>query len=534
MPSFPSLHDALFSLLPGARAGLDRAPWPGAPGFADGPDADDVDVPRSRGQLAPDVDLPSHPHRPGHRGEGSVRHASSDAGSPHHAATRLPDAALSPHARAELGDAMRGQGSPSLTPASGQLGPSLQALARELQQLPPSVIRQLSHALSADPAVLRDLPARPEALAIALSRTAGEPGPQHPTASGPRLAGHGPEAARGQDADTARDARLAGAPGDARTAADVRGATALDARHAMAATEARQGQAAEPRPAWAMGLDPALAGHALANAAAQPSAPAGHAAQAPRMDAAAVSIPGHPSAAAPAGNSQTQPGALPLPGAESPVPGSRGEPGTPVAAERSAQAPGLGGPGGVAAGATIAAVANPAGTTHAYAPDQAVRARRPQQSRDEREGGSNGGPGQEAASDGQPGDAKQAQQPRAGSGATGATGRAGDPPPAQSPTAAAGHVASAGPAPVFHGDDRTTPAGHVADDQARHSRRLQWLYWSLIAVTYCCLGLALATVAPDLFKLPMAPESLGAWRNALTGTGLLTGLWAWLLARRLR
>ena len=69
---------------------------------------------------------------------------------------------------------------------------------------------------------------------------------------------------------------------------------------------------------------------------------------------------------------------------------------------------------------------------------------------------------------------------------------------------------------------------------ALRSRRRQWLYWSLIAVTYGCLGVALATVAPELTRLPIAPESLGAWRNALTGIGLLTGLWAWLLARRMR
>ncbi|MGY1519254.1 hypothetical protein [Luteimonas sp. A482] len=537
MPSFPSLHDALFSLLPGARAGLDRAPWPGAPGFAEGPDADDVDVPKPRGQLAPDVDLPSHLHRLTPGGEGPGRHAPSDAGSSHHSRTGMPDADPSPHVPAGVPDGMRGQGAHSLTPASGQIEPSLQALARELQQLPPSVIRQLSHALSADPAVLRDLPARPEALAIALSRTAGETRPLHPAAGEARLAGHGPDAARGQDADAVRDARLPGAPGDARAAADARGAAALEARQAMAATQALPGQAAEPRPAWAMGLDPELAGHVLAR-----SAPALEAqtlrALAPRMDPAAVAMPGHPSATTPAvGNSQAQPGALPLSQGESPVPGARGEPGTPVAAERGAQAPGLGGLGGAAAGVTLAAVANPAGTTHAYAPDSAVRARRPQQSRDQRQGGANGGTGQEEAPDGQPGDVKQQQHPRAGAAATGAgaAGGTGEAARAQSAAAVAGHVASASVAHVHHEDDQAAPAGHVADDEARHSRaHLQWLYWSLIAVTYCCLGLALATVAPDLFGLPMPPESLDIWRNALTGTGLLTGLWAWLLARRLR
>src|SRR5690606_26448929 len=50
--------------------------------------------------------------------------------------------------------------------------------------------------------------------------------------------------------------------------------------------------------------------------------------------------------------------------------------------ERGGQGPGLSGLGGVAAGVTLAAVANPAGTTHAHAPDSAVRARGAQKGRD--------------------------------------------------------------------------------------------------------------------------------------------------------
>src|SRR5690606_18093416 len=111
----------------------DRAPWPGAPGFADGPDADDVDVPRSRGPQGPDVDLPSHPQRPTPGGDGPTRHTASEPGPPPHARGWGPDGGAHSH------------GARSLTPGAAPLEPSLQALARELQQLPPSVIRQLSH-----------------------------------------------------------------------------------------------------------------------------------------------------------------------------------------------------------------------------------------------------------------------------------------------------------------------------------------------------------------------------------------------------
>src|SRR5690606_40025181 len=99
----------------------------------------------------------------------------------------------------------------------------------------------------------------------------------------------------------------------------------------------------------------------------------------------------------------------------------------------------------------------------------------------------------------------------------------GSPPDQSSTTAAAGasaaaHAASgqatAGSAMAGH---TGAPAARIArpdaapglaaqdrdsDAEARESRQRQWLYWSLIAVTYACLGLALATVAPDLVGLP--------------------------------
>ena len=102
------------------------------------------------------------------------------------------------------------------------------------------------------------------------------------------------------------------------------------------------------------------------------------------------------------------------------------------------------------------------------------------------------------------------------------------------PGLAAGHTLERGPDCRPHADAMATAAGREwRNPEARQSRQRQWLYWSLIAVTYACLGVALATVAPDLSGLPIAPDSLGTWRNVLTGAGLLTGLWAWLLARRM-
>ena len=68
----------------------------------------------------------------------------------------------------------------------------------------------------------------------------------------------------------------------------------------------------------------------------------------------------------------------------------------------------------------------------------------------------------------------------------------------------------------------------------RRARRWRWLYWSLIAVAYACLGFALALLLPQLADLPVAQESRSAWRHGLTVVGLTSAAWAWLLARRLR
>lgn len=531
MSSFPSLHDALSSLLPHARGGHDWMLRQGIPGFGDGIDGDERRGDPARGPGMPDLDLdvdavvrPQH-HADG--GNGSVRQNHGDPGG------------IPPHARAGMSDPLRGPATQPLAPAAqGQMEPPLLALARELQQLPPSVIRQLSDALANNPAALRELPARPEALAAALSRAGPESGQgmQAAPAEARRLA-HDAEAAaplpRGRDAEAVRDARQAGAIG---FTADPRGAA--DAR-ATALAEARQGTALEARPGWTGGLDPALAaGIAVrmpgaSEAQSQPAGPSRADPPTAATQAPATAAAG--STQAPAAPSAPVQDAVQLPGPRAEASGST--------ADRATQAPGLAGLGGAAAGVTLAAIANPAGTTHAYAPDSAVRARGAQQARDrQRQGGD--APGDEAA-DGQPQERKQRKAPEHGRGPpeprSGAAAAHPDAHASGSAVQTQGGIAAGGhtTGPVVHGA-RPADASHATtrppDDtpETRLSRRRQWLYWSLILVTYGCLGLALATVSPDLFGLPIAAESLGAWRNALTATGLLTGLWAWLLARRMR
>src|SRR5690606_29649628 len=262
MSSFPSLHDALSTLLPGARGGpewLMRAGMLGAGG-------DGVDIDDRRGDPAPghgphdfavDVDAVPRPAHPADGGNGSVRHG--------HSGTDIPA-----HARQAMSDALRGPAPQPLAPPQGQgpLEPSLHALARELQALPPSVIRQLSDALHSHPEALRALPAQPEALAAVLARATPDTTPApHAAAAEARRLVHGGEGAhpvpRGQDADAPREARQAAPPGvasDPRAAGETRLALpGQDLRPGMPPAEARQGQPAEARPAWAAGMDAALA-----------------------------------------------------------------------------------------------------------------------------------------------------------------------------------------------------------------------------------------------------------------------------------
>src|SRR5690606_26096398 len=195
-------------------------------------------------------------------------------------------------------------------------------------------------------------------------------------------AGAPPPLPRGQDAEASRDPRQ---PGVAGFSADPGGAA--DAR-AAALLEARQGGVIEARPGWAGGLDPALAlgpaVRAQAMGEAQPAGPsrAEPAATATQMPAALTGSGQAPGAAAATGSTQASAAAPTSVQDAIHLPGARAEAARSTA-DRAAQPPGLAGLGGVAAGVTLAAIGQPAGTTHAYAPDSAVRARGAQQARDQ-------------------------------------------------------------------------------------------------------------------------------------------------------
>lgn len=507
------------------------------------------------------------------------------------------DTAVPVQARQAAADPVRGPAPQPLAPPTqqGSLHPSLDAIARELQQLPASMLRQLGEVLHRNPDALRSLPAQPEALASVLSRTGHDPrAPQAMAAEARRLAQgtETPLPARGEAGQAAPDARHAAhaLPAEMRAAAEGRHHGAIDARAAALAQaegrDARAAHAAEARAGSPSGNDPAQAAHQRAPAEAQQTL------------AAALTRPESTSLHPPPGTPVT--GSQPVPAHQAPAGTTQAQPATtqlvqdapqmlPARAEvagstveRGGQPPGLSGLGGAAAGVTLAAVANPAGTTHAHAPEAAIRARGgPQEARErgrrpDGEAGANG----EDADGGGSGSRRQGTRPGPAAAGT-ALPAAGeiDTPTANGPSSvAAGHALGAARAGGDHvssvdgqrraamdGDERPPagiaagaagPLGHTVahaaagapakgvageadeastpDPEALRSRRRQWLYWSLIAVTYGCLGVALAAVAPELTRLPIAPESLGAWRNALTGIGLLTGLWAWLLARRMR
>ena len=86
-------------------------------------------------------------------------------------------------------------------------------------------------------------------------------------------------------------------------------------------------------------------------------------------------------------------------------------------------------------------------------------------------------------------------------------------------TAAAGHTLLAGTRRAEgNEDDDARPAGHTATgddpsaDSGGRADARQWLYWSLIAVTYGCLASALAMMTPWAASLPIATDALPAWR----------------------
>ena len=252
--SFPSLHDALSSLLPGERGGPDWPLRPGMPGFGEGvdPDLRGADAGHHPGRS--DIDPDGMPRPPGPaEGNGPGRHAHPESGVP-------------PYAHRARGDTMRGSAPQPLAPPAppGPSDPGLHALARELQQLPPSVIRQLGDVLQRNPDALRSLPAQPEALASVLARAApdGAPQPQAAVAQARRLATEA--AAPGiREADAVREARqaVAGQPADARTAGEARTTAApVEPRPGLpGARESSLGQALEGRtvaaePGWSAGM----------------------------------------------------------------------------------------------------------------------------------------------------------------------------------------------------------------------------------------------------------------------------------------
>ena len=254
-------------------------------------------------------------------------------------------------------------------------------------------------------------------------------------------------------------------------------------------------------------------------------------------------------------------------------------------------------PGGLlglvgAAGVTLAAVGNPAGTTHAVAPQAQSRLRQAEDARndarkrvsedemeDEDGGGDRGRDSRDgtprergrAANDDRAGDASTGRDFRAPTGAASANGAGAHPKDAGTNTAsgpgpaagtgasesraptdasiatATGHTAVIGlRLPRYHGsdDDADEDAqlqGHAGDAslaeeyaEVRQARRLRWGYWALIAVAYGCFGLALATLAPAWFDLPIAQENRTLWRHGLTAVGLASALWAWVLSRWIR
>ena len=514
MTSIPSPFDALRALLPlPGRGGPDGGPF--GP-LGDLPDLDD-----------------GPPRGPGHH----ARHGDGPTG---------PGGALRADGQAPLSPSEAHQIADTLTEAMRQ-NPS-HPLFRDLPQTSPEVFRQwVVDVLTSPQSMMQGLPretvsslAQATSVAAALLR---EPGPS-PAMAQARAEGdamrasiqaqaqaHQATAERAQAMPRGDDARIPAAlaqqAGDGRMSADPRVASAL-----------AQAQA----PGQAPGLaQPPRAETALPASAFPPQGtPTTPAAQVPGSTVAQ----GHPA--------QAQADAA-GPAAESPAPllQARGPEGAlPARAERAGDAlppgglPGLAG----AAGITLAAVAQPAGTTFAHAPQDAVRARTPAERRVARDAAAKEAAAQEQAQ-ARDGDGRQEQRdrkrakPADGSAERGPASSA-PPGTAQATATAAGHVALAG-APgaaqaADDGDEELLPGGHLApgedtpDGSEADSSPPQWLYWSLIAVTYGCLTGALVLVSPWAASVPVAIDALPAWRNGLTVAGLASGIWAWLLARRMR
>lgn len=575
MADFPSLHSALRSLLSdrhdmrhplhsrdgdtdtqwniprnhrGDGVGFDRdARGPGGPEFGDGDgqvdgrwNQDDGDGPdpsrygSDPGRGADTGDDAGPRYDPGRYGEGGQRPES-----PRHAdAPRAPESPAAPQGPWNGADAGRSDpglasrhpdvngfqrpGEPAfargdLNPATAA-GSAVAALIRELRELPPELVLRLGQLVESNPAGLQRLPASPEVLAELVARSQQEiRESRQPGGAEGRLlttAGDALQAADGrQEGRLPGDARFGAQPppaaGEGRMAGDPGGSTALQAQQ-LAAMQAR---ADIVRPADAALPQPRA--DALPAAAANPAA----AGSTTVMDPAQV----------PPARTPGEAGALQARAEGSVVAGDRG---------------GLSGlPGNAAAvagGVTLAAVANPAGTTYAIAPQVPSRLRAATKAREEgdRDGKPDAGKDDRRRGDrtrGQDGPETPGKQaPAADARAAGHAGPGAAPGGHTSLAAAASWLAAMlGRSRAARTQQAPAAAAMVPDEQ-RRSRRLQWLYWSLIATAYGCLALSLATVAPDLFRLPIADEHLASWRNALTAAGLASGFWAWLLARRMR
>jgi len=480
-------------------------------------------------------------------------------------------------------------------------------LQRELQQLPSESVRPMLDFIARYAPAGREVPAhvadallqaaRPGAEARAAEvRTLAEGARQ----LAPAPPGPGERAAGGV---VVRDAL----PGRAEEAG-ARTATTAPALRAMSEAGLPPGQ--QPRPGSEAATGASLAG----SMARQPSATPGTD-QAQSIQFAPTQRPTTPATGAAvtattAGVPQEQTIAQGLPAR---VPGEgAAPPGRADVAPATPEGIGLPGSGTAAAGLSMAAVVQPAGTTFAHAPtttprtrmrDQAREARatraseeqaRDGQDRDQRRqpppagraprdrGTADPGRGGDAASQAARSDARPAGNaapsartratstaattlvPAPGPGAPagsasdsrtdgsifaaappGTTAQAATrtrgsrEPPTEAPAApAAAARSSAQAARACRLEDAAAEGGEPGHAPGpggnRRLRRQQWLYWSLIVVTYACLAGVLATLLPHGFELPIGEAHRPYWRHGLTVFGLVTGLAAWWVARRSR
>ncbi len=518
MTSIPSPGQVLRALLP---PGLRDAEIPLPLAQADGPTTEDGgDPPR----------VPAPPWQAGNR----------------------PEAGPPPHAQVHSHAPMRSDGLPPMSiPDATRLADSLanmvrqnpsHPLFREVTTTPPEVFRQwVVQALTRQLSAAQDVPAQ----ALADARHAVP----SPVASEARAQSY-----------ALRAAVQAQAQGQASNLPQQVPPHAAEAERLAARTgdDARMPVPGAPAQAGGRSANEASAGiaHALAQGQRADVAPGP-----PTLPPGATTMAATPGAQAPAGDAAHTPAGAGQAAAESTRPADTRPADTlmpapqgrslnegamlPARAERAGGGDPSGGLPGMtaAAGITLAAVASPAGTTFAHAPQEALRARQPEAGRakdGQRDGEeASGETGSEPDAHGRgEGDGSDADRGSGEPAADTARDRS-----TRSAAAAAGHTVAAAGLGLALADDGNEDndlrlPGHAVDrsvdDGGAPRDPRQWLYWSLIAVTYACLALALATVSPLAPSLPLATEALPAWRTGLTAIGLATGFWAWLLARRMR